>query len=218
MTSGKSNSKEGNVDEHIASVEAEFLRRDTGKGSFDPTRPSLFQLALNTQWPMLPEEIKRLHRGQRTDRFSGVANVTRGTSPAAIFLGWCFRFPPAGQNIPVTITKIRTRRGELWVRNFDGKVLKSSCVPSTVANHYIERFPGFSFELELTAEDRCLCLSVIRGWIFGLRLPRLLLPQSRIKEYVVGGLFRFDVALAAPLGVGLLVHYRGYLEPAGDTG
>jgi len=119
--------------------------------------------------------------------------------------------------MPVTINKVRTERGELWERNFDGKVLKSSCVPSTVANHYIERFPGFSFELELTVEAACLYLTVKRGWIFGLPLPRVLLPLSSSKESAEDGRFRFDVALAAPLGVGLLVHYRGYLAPADDA-
>lgn len=217
MKRAKTNLKVPLASEHLTSVETAPLRGDFGEDLFDPTRPSLFQKALNTQWLGLPGAIQRLHRGRRRDRFSGRATVTRGTSRVAVFLCWCFGFPTAGQNIPVTITKIRGEQGELWVRNFGGRILRSSCVPSALAHHYIERFPGFSFELELSRADGCLRLSVMRGWIFGLPLPRLLLPKSSIKEYVVGDQFRFDVALTAPLGAGLLIHYRGYLVPEGDS-
>ena len=46
-----------------------------------------------------------------------------------------------------------------------------------------------------------------------LRLPRILLPQSVAREYAANNRFRFDVALNAPLGGGLIVRYQGYLTP-----
>ena len=50
-----------------------------------------------------------------------------------------------------------------------------------------------------------------RGWLFGLPLPRWLLPRSEAREYVEDDRFHFDVAIDAPLGIGRLVRYRGWL-------
>ena len=58
--------------------------------------------------------------------------------------------------------------------------------------------------------------SVRRGWFAGVPLPGRLLPRSEIREYEEGGVFRFDVALYAPLAGGLIVRYQGRLAPDSD--
>jgi predicted DCC family thiol-disulfide oxidoreductase YuxK len=47
-------------------------------------------------------------------------------------------------------------------------------------------------------------------------MPRALLPVSETREYEEDGQFHFDVALKAPLGMGLMVRYKGRLAPAGE--
>lgn len=49
-------------------------------------------------------------------------------------------------------------------------------------------------------------------------LPKFLLPASVSREFVVGGVFHFDVALHAPMGGGLIVRYRGSLVPDREAG
>jgi len=70
------------------------------------------------------------------------------------------------------------------------------------------------FALGLSVREGELDLPVSSGRLFGLPLPRALLPLSVARESVdAEGRFRFDVRLSLPI-FGLLAHYRGWLEPA----
>jgi hypothetical protein len=147
------------------------------------------------------------------ESFSGVAQVTRGTSVIAHLAAWFFGFPPAGDNVPVTVTKTRTELGETWERNFAGRVFRSYYTPTTEPYRYRERFWFFTYEQDLPVENGCMRLPVRREWFLGMPIPRPLLPGSDSREYAIDGAFHFDVALSAPLGGGLIVRYRGALRP-----
>ncbi len=184
--------------------------------SFEVTeadRPSLFQSSLGDRWAALPPAIRDLHSVQDVESFSGLAEVTRGRSIAARVAAWIFGFPPAGYDVPVTVTITRTPEGEVWERNFAGRVFRSLCLRSPKPQCYRERFGVLTFEQELPVEDGRMHFPVRRGWFLGLPIPRCLLPRSDSTECVVDGTFRFDVALRAPLGGGLIVRYRGALTP-----
>ena len=175
--------------------------------------PTLFQSALAERWDHLPPEVKALHSVQDVESFSGTAHVTRGNSLIARFAAWFFGFPPAAEAVPLTITKTRTETGEIWERNFGGRVFRSYLTPAPVAHRYRERFWLFNYEQDLPVEDGCMRLPVRRGWFLGVPLPRLLLAKSDSREYAQEGAFHFDVALGAPVGGGLIVRYRGQLRP-----
>jgi len=175
--------------------------------------PTLFQSALAERWEHLPREVQTLHSVQDVESFSGKAQVTRGKSLIAKFAAWFFGFPPAAEQIPLTITKTRTETGETWERNFGGRVFRSYLTPASAPHRYRERFWLFNYEQDLAVEDGCMRLPVRRGWFLGIPLPRFLLPQSDSREYAREGVFHFDVALIAPLGGGLIVRYRGQLKP-----
>ena len=179
----------------------------------EAARPTVFQSSLADRWRLLPPEVRELHSVQDVESFSGVAQVTRGTSVIARLAAWFFGFPPAGENVPVTVTKTRIDAGETWERNFAGRVFRSHCTPATEPYRYRERFLLFNYEQDLLVENGCMRLPVRRGWFLGMPIPRPLLPGSDSREYVVDGVFHFDVALSAPLGGGLIVRYRGGLKP-----
>ncbi|MEH6635169.1 MAG: DUF4166 domain-containing protein [Halioglobus sp.] len=179
----------------------------------ETARATLFQDSLGDQWSKLPPEVQDLHSVQDIESFSGTAEVLSGKSLFARFLARIFRFPAAGDDVPVTVTMTRTEYGEIWERSFDGRILRSHCTPAKAPHRYRERFWLFNCELDLLVEDGCMRLPVRRGWFAGLPLPRFLLPRSDSREYAQNGSFRFDVALSAPFGGGLLVRYRGYLRP-----
>jgi Domain of unknown function (DUF4166) len=176
-------------------------------------RPTLFQAALGETFHCLPRCVQRLHSVQDAESFSGRARVTRGRGLIALVAAWLFRFPKEGDDVPLTITKTRTARGETWERNFAGRRLRSSLTPSPRPAHYRERFGPFNYEQELPVKDGTLHLPVRRGWLLGIPLPSLLLPGSCSREFAVNGQFHFDVGLYAPLTGVLIVRYRGWLSP-----
>lgn len=176
-------------------------------------RPTLFQASLGDRWPGLPPEVQDFHSVKDMERFSGTAQVLRGKSMYARFIARLFRFPPAGEDVPVTVTVTRTRDGEIWERNFDGRSFVSHCTAAKSPHRYRERFWLFNFELDMPVDNGCLHLPVRRGWLVGLPIPRFLLPRSDSREYADNGLFRFDVCLMVPFSGDLIVRYRGYLTP-----
>jgi len=175
--------------------------------------PSLFQDALGGRWADLPPEVRALHDVHDIDSFSGVADVRRGASWLARAVCRIFRFPAAGAGIPLVVTKRRTARGETWERRFADQVFRSRIRPAATPGRVQERFGPFAFELDLPVEAGRMRLPVRRGWLFGLPIPRPLLPRSESEEYAADGRFHFDVALHAPFGAGLIVRYRGRLAP-----
>ena len=175
-------------------------------------RPSLFRHALGEDWSALSPTVRRMHSVQDVESFSGTAEVTRGSGLLARLAAAFFGFPAPGENVPLTITKTRTGKGEIWERDFNGKRFRSYLKPSR-PGHYRERFWAFDYEQELPVADGRLSLPVRRGWFAGIPLPGALLPGSDSTEYEVDGEFRFDVGLYAPLNGGLIVRYRGTVKP-----
>ncbi|MBC7141877.1 MAG: DUF4166 domain-containing protein [Rhodobacteraceae bacterium] len=57
---------------------------------------------------------------------------------------------------------------------------------------------------------------MVRGRLGLLPLPRPLLPESHATERAEDGRFRFDVELRAPLGLGPIARYRGWLAGSGS--
>lgn len=185
-------------------------------GTSRTQRLTLFQAALRERWDALPPEVQALHSVEARGRFVGRAAVTRGRSFAARAIAWFFGFPPETDDVPVTVLKTRIDGGEVWERDFGGRVFRSVCAPSAEPYCCRERFWPFNFELELRVEDGAMHLPVRRGWFLGVQIPGPLLPSSNTTEYARGGEFCFDVSVSAPFGQGLIVRYRGNLRPDGE--
>lgn len=194
-----------------AEIEAAMADLKVSTEMEEASAPTLFQSALGEHWHKIPEQIRTLHSVYDLESFSGQAEVTRGRSIFAKLIAWLFRFPPASESTPVTVTKTRTNSGEIWERRFGNRSFHSYCTPSAKACQIRERFLVFNFELDLVVEKSSVYFEVNRGWLLGIPLPRGLLPGSNSREYVEDGEFCFDVALSAPLGIGLIVRYVGRL-------
>ena len=201
-----------------AEVEAAMADLAISFAQEEAPQPSLFQSALADRWHALAPAAQASHSVQDIESFSGSAQVTRGNSLIAQLAGWLFGFPPAAEQVAVTVTKTRTETGEVWERNFGGRVFRSHLTPAAQPYRVCERFGLFKFELELLVADGSMQLPVRRGWLLGIPLPRRLLATSESREYVEDGVLHFDVALGAPLGGGLIVRYRGQVRPDGVAG
>jgi hypothetical protein len=123
-------------------------------------------------------------------------------------------FPPAGQDVPVTVTFRVDGEREIWQRTFGDGAFASVQEPGRGRFERLvcERFGPFCFGLALVVEDDRLRL-LLRGWSFaGLRLPAAWAPRTRAFEFADNGRFHFHVEIDHPL-MGLIVRYRGSLKP-----
>ncbi len=189
----------------------------SGKAYELPAEP-LFKSALGERWWQIPAAVRQLHMIVDRHSFSGLAKVERGSSLIARVAAALFGFPPAGVNVPLVVTKTRTQRGEIWERNFGGRVFRSYLTPSARPYHYKERFWAFTYEQELPIVDGAMYLPVKRGWFLGcIPLPKLFLPGSVSKEFEIDGQFHFDVGLMAPFTGDLIVRYSGSVTPESKT-
>ncbi len=170
----------------------------------------LFVRQLGDDFVQLPVEVQEAHHVYGPRRWAGQARVTRGGTLWARGLAALFRFPPAAQAVPVTVTMTPQRGGELWKRQFGRAAFRSFLQQDQ--GQMTEQFGPFTFVLGLHVGEGQLHFPVLSGRLGPVRLPRILLPQSEAREYAKEGRFHFDVALRAPFTRALMVHYQGWLE------
>lgn len=165
----------------------------------------------------LPAPLQLLHRSDGPPVWRGSAEVATGGALAR-WLGRLLGFPPAGREVPLTVTieRLMAPDGpcEIWTRDFGGSRF-SSRLRSDDTGLIHERIGPAEIALKPGREGDSLALPAIAGRIGPLRWPRFLLPRSQAREYAdTEGRFHFDVKLTLPV-LGLLVHYRGWLVPDG---
>ncbi len=185
----------------------------TSRASTIGNAQSLIELACGQEsYRLLPGALRAFHDQNAPPVWTGKADIDASKSLAARLMRALFGFPPSGHDVSVTVSVDRDREGETWTRNFGGKCF-SSRLTYEGGNIISERFGPFRILLGLSARDGEIQMPVV-GWRVGrIKLPLFLAPKSETREFVGDdGRFHFDVAIRVPL-VGLLAHYRGWLEP-----
>ncbi|HWA51325.1 MAG TPA: DUF4166 domain-containing protein, partial [Dongiaceae bacterium] len=177
----------------------------------EPTAP-LFQRAMGAEFQCLPAPIRDLHDRAVCERASGTCDIDRGASLPARLIAFLFSFPPAGRDLPVSVTMGAQNGCETWRRNFAGSKMQSILRAAKRPGHVVERFGPIDLLIHLRWDGARLNYDIAGGHCCDISLPRFLLPRSETFETVENGLFVFDVRIALPF-VGLLVHYRGRLRP-----
>lgn len=177
----------------------------------DAEKP-LYPQVVGDAWSTLPQEIRAMH--ERVGAAEGRASVERGAGILSRLSGWLVGFPPAGADIPVQVRFDAARNSETWTRTFGAHTFSSDQLAGRGRSQRLlcEGFGPLSFAMALVAEQGRLSL-VLRRWSFlGLPLPMWLCPRSASHERVEDGRFRFHVEISHRL-TGLIVRYRGWLEP-----
>ncbi|SEK82100.1 Saccharopine dehydrogenase, NADP-dependent [Bosea lupini] len=179
--------------------------------------PALFETVLGAQaFAMLPAAIRAFHANDAEPVWQGRAEVSRGNGAVLDLFCRLFGLPTAGGGLPVTVSVARgdsfDEGCEIWTRNFASQRFRSRL--SVDRNGELrEAFGPFSFTLAPEANREGVALPIAAWRVFGLRLPRFLMPSAEARETVdADGRFRFDVKLSLPF-FGLLAHYRGWLKP-----
>lgn len=175
----------------------------------------LFPRFLGADFAGLPARVRDGHAVDGVLHLTGRASVTRGPSLWARLIAGIFRFPPAAADVPVTVTMTEKDGGELWERRFDGRPFRSFLKEQDGV--MTETFGPLTFRVGLHVADGQLHYPVEAGRMGPVRLPKWLLPVSIAREFEHDGRFHFDVALHAPLTGAPMVHYQGWLIPAGSV-
>lgn len=178
-----------------------------------PQPPPLYARVLGPAFASLPAAVRAIHTVLRDGGAHGRATVTRGRNPVARVIAALFGFPPEGEH-GLHVAFAETGGVETWVRDFSGRRFGSRL--SQQGRLLVERFGPLRFGFDLLADDKGLAMQLKRWWLGPIRLPLALAPRSRAREWEEDGRFHFDVPIALPL-IGLVVHYRGWLEPAADS-
>jgi hypothetical protein len=207
-------------DLELEDYEALFADRTIYTGfrddSADQEKP-LYAALLGDAWQSLPKEIRAMHDHARVAQ--GRASVERGRGILSRLAAWLVDFPKASDDIPVRVDLEAAKDGETWTRTFGAHSFSSRQFKGRGRSERLlcERFGPLSFAMALVAEEGRLKL-VLRRWsLFGLPLPMWFCPRSTSFETVEDGRFRFHVEISHPL-TGMIVRYRGCLEPAGSPG
>jgi hypothetical protein len=206
------------ADLELADYEALFERRriSTGRRQAGPAaEPApLYRRMLGEAWERLPPPLRAMHEVSGVLIADGTAVVERGQGLLARLVARLMGLPPAGRDVPLTVT-FRVEEGrEHWHRTFGKRSFASVQEPGRGRFERLvcERFGPICFGLALVVDDDRLRL-VLRGWSFaGLPLPTVLAPRSTAYEFAENGRFHFHVEIDHPL-MGLIVGYRGWLEP-----
>jgi saccharopine dehydrogenase-like NADP-dependent oxidoreductase len=170
----------------------------------------LYRRVLGKRFAALPPVVRALHDVETTSVWSGRADVERGSSVIAKLLATLFSLPPDGRDQPLRVSFTQQDISEIWTRVFGVKTFRS--VQSEGAGELVERVGPVRFTFALETSDAAMHLRLRRLHVFGLPIPRLFHPRVETREWQDGARYRFDVASHLP-GVGLLVHYTGWLEP-----
>ncbi len=178
-----------------------------------PPPATLFQRLLAARFDALPPSVRALHQGHGRRRYHGKVEVDRGRGVLARLCAWGARLPRAGRGaIQVDIDADESR--ERWSREFPGSVMRSRLWMRD--QRLCERLGLARLAFDLGVEDlpgtgNAIVWRVASVRVLGLPLPRQWFRGVVAREYERDRRYRFDVAATLPV-VGLLVHYRGWLD------
>jgi uncharacterized protein DUF4166 len=122
--------------------------------------------------------------------------------------------PRAGADVPVSVAFEPTADGEIWRRSFAGREFRSVQIEGEGRWEGLvrESFGPIAAGLACVPNGERLDIFVRRFTVFGIPMPVVLAPGGEAYETVQDGRFRFHVEMRHPL-TGLIVRYRGWLEP-----
>jgi hypothetical protein len=199
----------------LGAMEVSFDGLDVVCACKDEPCPPLFLQALGLDgWSGLGAPWQGTHAVLDTLVLRGRGRVERGKGLLVRALAWAFRFPPAAADVDVEVIKTRTGSGETWVRRFGSRRFRSRLSHPDGQGGVTEAFGPFAFRLCLHRVDGHgpLAFDVVSARLLGIPWPRWALPRAQACEEWSQGALRFDVRIAAPWGLGIIVHYTGVLR------
>jgi hypothetical protein len=175
----------------------------------------LFRQTMGRLFHLLPKPVKTQHGALDILLSHGCCDIERGKTWTSRLVGWLFKFPPAGRDLPTMVTVIAERGREIWHRDFAGKGIFTVLEPARRQGTpiIVERFGIVCFDLAVGDVPDGISLSVVGMRALGVTVPRRLWPRLRAVERAEAQRFHFDIDIDLSWGA-KLIHYRGWVVPA----
>lgn len=155
----------------------------------------------------LPAVLARAHVGHA--RLIGAVDVEHG-GPMASLIAAVSGLPPAGRNIPFSVSGDHWPDGVRWLRNFDGVRIDSGF--EREGELLLERHWPFTFRFRLVVENARLSYRLQSVEFCSIALPLWMAPTIEAAEWDEEGRYGFSVEIGLPW-LGRLVRYSGTLDP-----
>jgi hypothetical protein len=170
---------------------------------------------LGSSFERLPPLLRGVHDTRPRREFSGRCSVESGRNWLARIIALFATLPRrshADVAVHVLIERVDGREAseirETWTRRFGEQRMQSVIRPG---RHGLEEcFGPVVLTFSLTAEPNRIVWRLERARFLFLPLPRAWFAGCEAFETVVDGRYWFD-ARAGMAGIGLLVHYKGWL-------
>jgi hypothetical protein len=169
----------------------------------------LFARLLGEKFDRLPPRVRALHARDTSHTYAGRADVDRGTGMLSRLMGAATRLPAQKTDQELHVTIEPSASGERWTRTFADHAMPSRLWDAD--GLLCERLGLATFGFQLDVHDDQLTWRVARVRSLGIPLPARLFRGVIAREFDEDGRYRFDVRAELPI-VGLLVHYRGWLD------
>jgi hypothetical protein len=179
---------------------------------------SVHAQVLGSSFDRLPPLLRSVHDARARKEFSGRCSVESGRSWLARVVQFCASLPRRSHpDMPVHVVIERSERGEAsetsesretWTRRFGEQIMRSTI--RTGRGVLEEVFGPIVLQFALTAEADRIVWTLAGAKFLFLPLPAALFAGCGAFETIVDGRYRFD-ARARIAGIGLLVHYEGWL-------
>jgi len=180
---------------------------------------SVHAQVLGSSFDRLPSLLRGVHDTRGRKEFSGRCSVESGRNALARIIQLFASLPRrSAADLPVHVVIERRERGETsesretWTRQFGGQRMQSVIRAGRGALE--EVFGPIVLRFALTAEPDRIVWTLAGARFLFLPLPAALFADCRAFETIVDGRYWFD-ARAQIAGIGLLVHYKGWLTEHG---
>jgi hypothetical protein len=169
---------------------------------------SLYAELLGGAFERLSPILKHLHDDRPRKRYAGRCSVRRGRGWIARTIARIARLPHPQSDVAVTVEIECSAGGETWTRRFDEHEMRSTLRKRQGTLE--ERLGLVVLRFELIAEADRIVWKLKGARLLLLPLPLSWFAACAATESVKNGRYCFDVR-AEIIGVGLIVHYEGWL-------
>jgi hypothetical protein len=180
---------------------------------------SVHAQVLGSSFDRLPQLLRSVHDTRRRKEFSGRCSVASGRNWLARMVQLFASLPRRSDaDLPVHVVIERSEGGETsegretWTRRFGEQRMRSVIRAGSGALE--EVFGPIVLRFALTAESDRIVWTLVGAKFLFVPLPAALFAGCAAFETIVDGRYWFD-ARAHMAGIGLLVHYKGWLAEHG---
>jgi hypothetical protein len=174
--------------------------------------PSLYARLLGPAFEQLSPVLKSIHDARTTKLYVGRCDIRGGTSLPARIIARFAGLPIAKADVPLQITIDTAGTTERWTRIFGKQRMRSRLL---YRNRCLEeRLGPLVLTFQLTAQQERIVWSFQGARLAFVGMPITWLLKCAATEAIEDGRYGFDVS-AHVRGIGLIVHYKGWLVEHG---